>query len=215
MRRAVVWLLAINLLVLLWHVVRPQSGRVAPLPVAGGDLTLLSELSGEQLQSRERCWLVGPLVPDARTALGEVWPTIESGRWLVRELGIGQQLLHRVYIEPPDSVAGSVFLSELSAAIEEANYDIDSYLVAEGTLADSISLGLFADATNAARVHAQLELLGYEPITAAESRSVRRDWLQLWYLDLEEQARQLLVARFDAMALAVTENLCETIAHQK
>lgn len=215
MRKAIAWLLAVNILVLLWHLLRSQVENDAPVPVAGSQVVLLSELEHAQLQSRERCWLVGPLAPDFSVVLEDVSSAVDSEHWLIRELAGDQQRLHRVYVVPPAAVVAGVFLSELNAAIQAADYNIDSYIVAEGNLAGSISLGLFADAANAARVHAQLEVLGYEPVTSAESRSTSRQWLQLWYQNIEDQVLQSLLARFNAMGLAVTENLCETIAHQK
>lgn len=214
MRAAVLGLLAINLLVLLWHLLRPQTDDVRSVDLGGSELALLSELAADQLQAKERCWLVGPFLSDPREVLGELALVFDSARWQLNEFDEGQQL-HRVYVSPPESVAVSAFLSGLNEAIDTAGYNIDSYIVADGVLAGSISLGLFADADNALRVHGQLQELGYDPVTALESRPVVREWLQLWYQDLEEQARQSLLALFDTMALAVTENLCETIAHQK
>ncbi|ALO47104.1 hypothetical protein [Pseudohongiella spirulinae] len=215
MRRAIVCLVAINLLVLLWHVIRPPSVVTGRVQEAGDELLLLAEMEAAQLKLRDRCWLAGPLAPGYRADMDEVWPVIDAGRWLIVERNGDQQSLHRVYIAPPESVPAGVFLTQLNDAIRDASYNIDSYLVAEGVLAGNVSLGLFADMANAERVHAQLEVLGYEPVIAAESRSVAYEWLQIWYQDLEVRARQLLLERFDAMALAITENLCETIAHQK
>lgn len=215
MRKAIAWLLAVNLLVLLWHLIRPQSASDVPVAVAGNRMALLAELPAGQLLARERCWLVGPLLPEMRLMLEDTLSEIGVARWQFLELGGEPQLLQRVYLVPPESVAADVFVSELNAAVQLAGYDIDSYLVADGVLAGNISLGLFADATNASRVHAQLEMLGYQPVIAPESRTVLRDWLQLWYQGLSEPVLQTLQDQIRMMGLAITENLCETIAHQK
>ena len=216
MRRVLALLLAINLLIGLWLGLRAESVSEESefLPASAARLELVSDLTPDVRESRERCAELGPF---SNEDLLQELPALNESVWSLGTVVSGEQSLYRVYLGPAADRAGAlVMLAEVRQRLEEAGLNIDSYVVAEGVLDNAVSLGLFSNIDNAERVRDQLLQLGYDVQLEPETRRSEVLWLSAKLSDIPEGQleswRPILAA--DG-AISISENLCETIAHRK
>lgn len=215
MRRIAGLLLLINLLLALWFLLRPSS----PGDDVGDEdrLRMVSEVSGLQVRPDADCLFIGPVregrvVRDIRN--------LHSGWQEINRLVPGQ-VRYRIYISEstiPDELPGVAgetdFLSVVRMALEEAELgDVESYLMGEGEFAGSVSLGLFAELSNAQRLLGRLRESGIEAEMAQDPLLQEQQWLAELASNVPPRAlsamENLLLARPE---MRIEENLCEMFA---
>lgn len=215
MRRIAGLLLFINLLLALWFLLRPSS----PGDGVGDEdrLRMVNEVSGLRVRPDADCLFIGPVregrvVRDIRN--------LHSGWQEINRLVPGQ-VRYRIYISEstiPDELPGVAgetdFLSVVRVALEEAELgDVESYLMGEGEFAGSVSLGLFAELSNAQRLLGRLRESGIEAEMAQDPLLQEQQWLAELASNVPPRAlsamENLLLARPE---MRIEENLCEMFA---
>lgn len=221
-RRLVLGGLALNVLMMVWLVLRegtaarsvsqPEDGLSATVP----PLVLLSEMAAPEPRIVDRCWWAGPF-GDGNQAESVAAVLGDGGGWRVVRTPHATDSLHRVYLPAePDRQAALDLITGLRRASEAAGLSMDSYIVTGGDLDNAISLGLFSDAQNALRVQSQLQALGYFPVIAPEQRLFSRFWLVIEAAAVSDIFFESMRAQMlDVTDFSVRENLCEMIAHQE
>jgi hypothetical protein len=213
-------LLAANLLAALWFLLRSDA---RPQEVGGpleSSITLVQEMPPQPavvvpLASvpPPSCYILGDFDSEdaARAAMDGV---SQSYQILVRQIAVEELARYRVRSEiaaSPEDAAQR--LSQLREAISRAAVNIDSYLVTTGTLANSVSLGLFAEQANALNVQRILSAQGEEIIVEKENPLQNR--YQLLFVDdylIEIGEEKWLEAGLEIGLAEPSQNLCETIA---
>jgi hypothetical protein len=120
----------------------------------------------------------------------------------------------RVFLPPePNRLLATRMLDSVSAAVETAEMQAESYLITRGPLSDGIGLGVFVDADSAGLVQSQIAELGFEP----EIEEIPRSDGEIRVLLRSSNSYQVdspewLELSADRPDLTRTENLCETIA---
>lgn len=218
MRRLVLALLMLNLLYVLWAVLRPAP---APTSIAAErqfpeSLVLLQEI-GHPLAVIEgppdSCTALGPFA--AETDLYDFAEThLQDQAWRIHTEQQALSPMYRVYVPAADATPeGGALLASVRSAIAAADLDIDSYLIVGGELDSAVSLGLFADQGNARGIHEQIASLGIAVEIQSESRA--RSLYSIVVADDGDsdfiQEIALALQAIDAQAGA-TEKLCEMIA---
>lgn len=210
-----------------------NSVTTAPQPFeqAPATLTLLSELSGTELERRE----ISVAATVAEPAALETAPTEPEQAWcaslglfeqeseakaLIPELvlfGVSADLSSgRVPVSSTFWVYIPAFASEAEAfaRLEELqDKSIDSYYMRSGDLAGGISLGVFSRRESAEVAQTTLARRGYQTQISEIFRQEQRSWLQLQASAatiLEGPDWQAFRAKHSALSL--TENVCEVVA---
>ena len=215
MKRVAAALLVVNLLVALWFMLRP-SGMEADNH--GDDLLrMVSEVPDLPVRSDATCLFVGPVregrvVRDMRN--------LHSGWQEINRLVPGQ-VRYRVYVAsgvmPVElSVApeGPDLLSVVRMSLQETGLeDVESYLMGEGELAGSVSLGLFAELNNAQRLLLRLQDNGIEAEMAQEPLLQEQSWLA----ELASKVSPRVLSAMENLLLTrpemrIEQNLCEMFA---
>lgn len=227
MRLVFIGLLAINLVVLGWHFLRPSEETkavVRSMPEATNaarTLTLLSEMdddarallvqaskSKNSAEGEPVCTLVGPFVDSDRGAIV---------RERLRALGVESNLQS---LEIPAGESFWVYLPP-EASQQEAlrrlhelqSKQIDSYVIPKGDLANGISFGMYTHQALALERMAEMKKRGYD----ARIKSLARTQKELWLLLGPGQA-----VRVDKTVWAellpegsgqeIRQNLCSAVA---
>ena len=237
LERIMLLLVAANILMLLWGVVRMPAHQLQQ--VRDGSLASLTHLSEVQdvvvvtaspglaeisaesdaVSSDpagllfERCFMRGPFDSDdaARTAMSgsDIAFSVRS----VRE-SIAAAPLYRAMIAPSANLAeAQQRLSEVATAIERTGVVIDTYLVTTGPIANAVSLGLFSERSNALNVQRVLADQGVEVTVEPELRIATRYWVVANDADAVDIVnKNAAVPVFDVVPAELSENLCEMIA---
>ena len=104
-------------------------------------------------------------------------------------------------------------LDSVSAAVEAAQLQVETYLITRGPLSEGVGLGVFIDAEEAGLVQSQLSELGYMPEIEEIPRSMGEIQVLLRSLNSNQvEGPEWLELSDDRPDLTLTENLCETIA---
>jgi len=104
-------------------------------------------------------------------------------------------------------------LDSVSAAVEAAQLQVETYLITRGPLSEGVGLGVFIDAEEADLVQSQLSELGYMPEIEEIPRSMGEIQVLLRSLNSNQvEGPEWLELSDDRPDLTRTENLCETIA---
>jgi hypothetical protein len=241
LRRLLLILIAANLLLLLWNLVRPVSGQTGQFPAQSrldsattlihineqvapplrvfpraSDLSLLPEVSsgaGDVEQIPDACMMLGPFASEEAARM--VMPVSGvSFKIESRAEAVTTSPLYRAMIPPAASRELALARqSEVRAAIERAGGRIETYLVTSGPIANAVSLGVFSEQSNALNVQSLLAAEGIDVVVERENRSEVRHWLVTNDSEAIEFIEENLNFQASSVALSrVSENLCETIA---
>ena len=224
MRRVLLFLVAANILLLLWGLVRPAG--VGPGSAVENNspqtLALLSEHTGDLLaraaerdsmEGEGQCLMWGPFESADGAGVAMLGADFE---FRIEELSLpsANSPRYRAMIAPsPTLTEAREKLAEVSAAIERLGGGIDTYLVTSGALANSVSLGLFNERANAISV--QRSLAG-EDIDVVVETELRLE-THYWVLADDAKAIDFIdetsgVDGFVSVPAELSENLCEMIA---
>lgn len=224
MRRVLLFLVAANILLLLWGLVRPAG--IAPGSPAGNNsaqtLTLLSEQTGDLLaraaerdgmEGEGQCLMRGPFESADRAGVAMLGADFQ---FRIEELSLpaANSPRYRAMIAPSPTLAEArEKLAEVSAAIERLGGGIDTYLVTSGALANSVSLGLFNEQANAISVQRSLAGENIDVVVETELRLETRYWVladDAKAVDFIDETSG--VDGFVSVPAELSENLCEMIA---
>ena len=104
-------------------------------------------------------------------------------------------------------------MDSVSAAVEAAQLQVETYLITRGPLSEGVGLGVFIDEEEAGLVQSQLSELGYMPEIEEIPRSMGEIRVLLRSLNSNQvEGAEWLELSDDRPDLTRTENLCETIA---
>lgn len=223
--RLLLLLVAVNLLLLLWNLVRPTLNDSLAGDTHGPAVPLVhvNELPPEMLVRHplvsgksdpfRSCLMRGPFASrdDAQSIM------LGSGIafWVeARRQVMGDQPLYRAMIAPSESLEEArVRLFEVKAAIERIGGGVDTYLVTSGPIANAVSLGLFTQQSNALNVQGMLAGEGIEVAVETELRVEESYWVvtnNAEAIDIVDENTGLRV--FEVVSAELSENLCEMIA---
>jgi hypothetical protein len=216
--RGLIWVLvAVNLLLVLWSFLRPESVSHSQIPGrddAAAGLVLLSELQDAPfLRQVERCLRIGPFSSESSASN---WLELSGVAPFSSILAVpsSSQSLSRVVLSAEDNAEqAQERLIELRAALDAATVQLDHYLVASGELLNKISMGLFSAPENAVRVQSQLAALGFVAEILPENRLLTDYWISMSLsMTTDETLEKLGFLTSELQGVGFTENLCETIA---
>lgn len=186
MRWLFLLLLVLNLFYYVWHQQQApmRAKEVAPLALLSrgeGDIRLLSEsqppLPREQPRASAEesvCLFLGSFEQKTAAAVLEQRLISLDIRSSVQAVDAAAGVDYWVYLPPLSSRQASLRqLKELQAR------KIDSYIIAEGDLANGISLGIFPRRDSAQSVVERLRGAGYEPLLKELSRAERSYWVRI------------------------------------
>lgn len=121
---------------------------------------------------------------------------------------------YRVYLPPFEGREEAVdAIEQLRATLVANKVVIDSFLIAQGELANGIALGLFSEQANAMNVKSQIQKIGYEALIQ-EVHSTQKQ-LSVTIIELESEAifkEYWAEIQRKRPYLHAVEKLCETIA---
>lgn len=228
MRYIVIFLLLANGAYFIWNwtqadvaVPAQRSASAEELPLLNNGLLLLSEyqqrLAAEAeaaLYAPDTCYLAGNFAT-IDEALGFLALGEDAGlNGAINLSGEALDSQYRLYI-PPASSRGiaTITLDGLSEALNEAQFDVETYLITRGILANSVALGVYESAAQAEATQQQVLGLGY----GAEIQEIPRSTGEIQVLLKHPQSRRIenlewLELSRERPNLTLTENLCETIA---
>lgn len=223
LRLLLLLLVSANLLLMLWNLVRQDEAlRVRPeQSLAPETLTLLSEHTGilqarsvvADVETEAVCLMRGPFA-SADEALAVMAGSAIEFRVEQLSLAVPDRPRYRAMLAPSATLAEArEKLAVVSEAIERLGGGIDTYLVTSGALANSVSLGLFNEQSNAINVQRLLAGENIEVVVETESRTETHYWL----LSADDKAVDFVdessaAGRFYSVPAELSENLCEMIA---
>jgi hypothetical protein len=216
--RGLIWVLvAVNLLLVLWNLLRPESVRYSQIPGrddAAAGLVLLSELQDVPFSRQvEQCLRIGPFSSESSAGM---WLELSDAAPFSTIFAVpaSSQSLSRVVLSAEDNAEqAQQRLIELRTALDAAALQLDHYLVTSGELLNKISMGLFSAPENAARVQSQLAALGFAAEILPENRLVRNYWISMpASMVTDETLEKLGLLTSEQQGVSFSENLCETIA---
>jgi len=121
---------------------------------------------------------------------------------------------YRVYLSPFEGREEAVdAIEQLRATLVANKVAIESFLIAQGELANGIALGLFSEQANAMNVKSQIQKIGYE-VLIQEVLSTQKQ-LSVTIIELESEAifkEYWAEIQRKRPYLHAVEKLCETIA---
>ncbi|WP_437884604.1 SPOR domain-containing protein [Pseudomonas sp. LRF_L74] len=179
--------LVLNLFYYVWHQQQvPLRAKEVPAmePYRGSqqDIRLLSESEGvpkevpsrEHVAGGEACLFLGGFQQEVQVRQLEQRLVSLDIRVELRSIDAAAGVDYWVYLAPLASRQASLRqLRELQAR------KIDSYIIAQGDLANGISLGIFPRGDSAQSVVRRLQDAGYEPLTRELPRAQRSYWLRV------------------------------------
>lgn len=171
-----------------------------------------SELVGAEIDNDSPlCYSLGGFISEEE-AKSAMEGSSQPYRILIFQVAEGVRYRARSEVLP-DREAGRVRLSDLRAAIARAGASIDSYLVTTGPLANAVSLGLFGEQENALSVQRILAEQGEDIVVEQEDQLQNRfKILSKDVYHFENNRENWLLAGYELVPVAASENLCETIA---
>jgi cell division septation protein DedD len=186
MRWMFLLLLVLNVFYYVWHQQQApmRAKEVAPLAIlrsGQGDIRLLSESTAPRPREQPRaaledtvCLFLGSFEQKAAAQALEQRLISLDIRSSVEAIDATAGVDYWVYLPPLASRQASLRqLKELQAR------KIDSYIIAEGELANGISLGIFPRGDSAQSVVERLRGAGYEPLLKDLSRAERSYWVRV------------------------------------
>ena len=229
--RIFVLLLAANLLLALWFYLRADVYPAVSLNshaqvdtvqkseltiVLADDMppTLIDEVGIEP--AAMGCYLIGEFnSEDAALALLTEYEL--PYQIMVQQAPSSEPPRYRVRSQIADNrEAGLEMLAELREMISQTGVSIDSYLVTTGPIANSVSLGLFSEQTNALNVQRILVNLGAEIVVEPEIQLENRYQLLVGSVyPIETNSEIIDREGLNVQLLEPLENLCEMIAQLK
>jgi hypothetical protein len=121
---------------------------------------------------------------------------------------------YRVYLSPFEGREEAVdAIEQLRATLVANKVAIESFLIAQGELANGIALGLFSEQANAMNVKSQIQKIGYEALIQ-EVQSTQKE-LNVTIREVESEAifkEYWAEIQRKRPYLRAVEKLCETIA---
>lgn len=225
MRWMFLLLLVLNLFYYVWHQQQApmRAKEVAPLALARGgegDIRLLSESEVSVLRKppvaevkagEAVCLFLGSFEQRAAAAALEQRLLSLDIRSSIQAVDAAAGVDYWVYLPPLASRQASLRqLKELQAR------KIDSYIIAEGELANGISLGIFPRSDSAESVLQRLRGAGYEPLLKELSRAHRSYWVRI-APESRRLAEESLLERlaFDFKGLKHQLMPCEGVARSR
>jgi len=159
------------------------------------------------------CIWIGPLEDPTQFAPFFDAPEVEYEIKGKREADMANPFyrVHTPIFESRQAVIAA--LDAIRDSISRAGATIDSYIVTTGPLENAISLGLFSQRDNALNVQRILAGLNVNVLVELELRLLNRYWAvvnSVYYIEFKKEIDAALAG--SAVALSVSENLCETIA---
>jgi hypothetical protein len=224
LRYIALFLLIANIGYFVWTFVRPlesESTAYQPRELINSGLMLVSEfeaqtaaLALENVVDSKTCSIVSGFatVDDANGFILLAQRLNLVG--LLNLTGGALPSQYRVFLpsEPNRSLATRK-LDSVSAAVEAAQLQVETYLITRGPLSEGVGLGVFIDAEEAGLVQSQLSELGYMPEIEEIPRSMGEIRVLLRSLNSNQvEGAEWLELSDDRPDLTRTENLCETIA---
>lgn len=218
MRRVMLALLVLNILYALWSGLRPApalpDGR--PGQQYPETLVLLEEVDRPLVaieQPPAYCPALGPFANESDLrAFAEAH--LSGRQWQTATETQALSPMYRVYVSSAGAdLAGTALLASVRDTIDAAGLEIDTYLVVGGDLGGVVSLGLFANESNASAVYQQAA--GLDLAVEMQSENRFRNLYSI-VLSRDESADfiQQSVAALQSLDLdaGITEKLCEMIA---
>ena len=208
------FLLAVNLLVGLWFSLRSDVHTQAAIAHSDNSIVLARDMPPPRaVISPPLCYILGDFdtEEEARAAIAD---TAQPYQLIVQPVAMDGLARYRVRSEVVANREEAVQrLSQLREVILRAAANIDSYLVTTGPLANSVSLGLFAEQSNALNVQRILAAQGEEIIVEQENPLQNRFQIVVEgsYI-IEINKEKWLEQGLKLMLLEPSQNLCETIA---
>lgn len=223
MRYIALFLLLLNLVYFGWNLSRPAPEPVVEpqsRPLLNTGLTLLSEFEADsELQARlnalasRQCSGVSGLstLDEANEFMAQARA---AGLEAALELqGEALESQYRLYLPPASSRSiATITLDGLAERLQQAELEIDSYLITRGLLENAIALGVYEDLSRAQDVRASVAALGYAPEIEEIPRSTGeiRVWLRHPEAERVTEAEWLDLTA-ERPDLSRSENLCETL----
>lgn len=210
MRWVFLTLLILNALYFAWAQSEVSTEFVAPNPMsaypqAGEPLTLLteqSEIADRHAPAVERmCSQWGPfsLAADAQGLLQQLLSVDVAAQLKMAEESIGGD--YWVYLTPQASTQASTHLLRELAARE-----LEGHLIGEGDLRNGISLGLYAQRTQAEQVIERARIAGYTPYMRIVARTQKAYWVRV-SADSQRLIDQAFIKRIEERFKGVTHQL--------
>lgn len=211
MRRLLLVLLAVNVLLAVWFVLRPVQDREAV--EVGERLMLVGESRELLVRPDASCLFVGPvqeerLLRDLRN-LHPGWQDV------VRS--VPEQVRYRVYVAEdafPTEQGADGGVSAVRRALQQAGLeDVESYQMVGGEFHGAVSFGLFAGLDNARRLLERLQESGIAAAMIEEPLFEEQRWLVELASNVPARAllamENLLLTRPE---MNIEQNLCEMFA---
>ena len=162
----------------------------------------------KQAAGRQLCWLLGPFKEEvtAKQVAGrfraqEITPSLRSIEGIA---GVDYLVYSGPYRSRADALGKLRLLQELQ---------IDSFLITRGTLADSISYGLFPKSSQAGALKESLAEMGYEVKIRENKRREAQLWLVVPVADAEKAPIGLWQElEFDFIGIDRQQKWCDAIA---
>ena len=224
MRYIALFLLIANIGYFIWTFVRPlepESAAYQPRELINSGLMLVSEFEAQTAAlvlengvDSKICSIVSGFatVDDANGFISLAKSLNLAG--LLNLTGGALPSQYRVFLPPePNRLLATRKLDSVSATVEAAQLQVETYLITRGPLSEGVGLGVFLDAEEADLVQSQLSELGYMPEIEEIPRSMGEIQVLLRSLNSNQaEDPEWLELSDDRPDLTRTENLCETIA---
>lgn len=207
-------LLAVNLLAALWFLLRTDVHLQTAVDSSDASLTLVQDMSPPRtVVTPALCYILGDFDSEEE-AVAAIDGTSLTYKLIVQQVAMEELARYRVRsVIAANREEAELRLSQLREVISRAAVNIDSYLVTTGPLANSVSLGLFAEQSNALNVQRILAALGEEIIVEQENPLQNRFRLLVGDLHDVEMAEERWVEQgLELRLVEPSQNLCEMIA---
>lgn len=203
-----------------WSVYQPlpEAEPEPPRPLLNTGLTLVSEYEANSvdlaLEARRQCSIVSGFSDEEQADDFAAAARARDLQAIVRREEITIPPQFRVYLPPtPSREIANLTLEDLSDRLQQAQLNIETYLITRGELENAVALGVYESRAAARLVQSQILELGYTPfieeILAAEG--------ELQVLLRPPNSERVNDAEWLDLSAEIgnltrLENLCQTIA---
>lgn len=189
-----------------------------PRPLLNTGLTLLTEYDQQQAlaeqQANKICSVVTGFADTEEAGLFMEEARAQNLSSYLHFVNPEELLQYRVYLAPtPSREIANLTLDDISGRLDEAELDIDIYLITRGELENAVALGVYDSASRAIQIQDQIAALGYSP--EIEQIGEIQGEIQVWLRPADSERVNMpewLDLTGDRANLTRVENTCQTIA---
>ncbi len=177
-------------------------------PATVAQNTRAASATPAQVEKKQLCWLLGPFKEEVTAKqVASRFQALEitaSLRSIEGTIGVEYLVYSGPYASRADALGKLRMLQELQ---------IDSFLITRGTLADSISYGLFPKRSQAETLKEDLAEMGYEVKIRENKRKEAQQWLLVPVAATEKAPLSLWQdLEFDFVGINRQQKWCDAIA---